>query len=376
MMKTIVILGTAFPFRGGLAAFNERLAEEFIKMGHTVHIVTFSVQYPTLLFPGKSQMSDDPAPDLDIKRWVHSFNPFNWIIASRKIKSLKPDLIVCKYWLPVMGPCLGTVIRWSRLPNTSTVCILDNVIPHEKRPGDQLFTRYFLGSIDRFIFMSHQVGADLLHFETHKRAVFIPHPIYDNYGDAVPKSTAIQYLKLDPTYRYILFFGFIRDYKGLDLFFAAISLLKDQKDVKFIVAGEYYVDSAPYDKLRENLGINDQLILHTHFIKNEDVKYYFSASDLIVQPYKSATQSGIAQIAIHFLKPAVVTKVGGLHEIISDGHTGYVAEPNSVAIASAITTFLAHPEPESFEHNLEVVRKQYAWSLMANAALGAGQKDE
>lgn len=370
MMKRIVILGTAYPFRGGLAAFNERLAQEFIRLGHTVEMVTFTVQYPGFLFPGKSQYSSDAPPALKIHRWLHSFNPVNWIITGYKLRKLKPDLIISKFWLPIMGPALGTVIRLAKSKNTEVVSILDNVIPHEKRMGDAMFIRYFIQSIDRFIFMSQSVGRDLLLYDQHKPAVFIPHPIYDNYGKAVPKPDAIDHLNLDPKYSYVLFFGFIRDYKGLDLFLEAITLLPPGLDhLKFIIAGEFYTDSAPYMEQIKKSGIKDRLILHTHFISNEEVKYFFCACDLVVQPYKSATQSGIAQIAIHFNRPTVVTRVGGLHEIIEDKKSGYVVDVNAAAIAGAIVDFFGRNDHASFYQALEDVKSNYSWSRMAHAVL-------
>ena len=369
-MKKIIILGTAYPFRGGLAAFNERLAQELISLGHDVEIITFTVQYPSFLFPGKSQFSDDPAPDLKIKRWIHAFNPFNWLIAGKKIKNLKADIIICKFWLPIMGPCLGTVIRLSKHRQTEVVSILDNVIPHEKRLGDRAFTQYFVSSVDRFIYMSQQVGLDLKLFNQSKPALYIPHPIYDNYGTPVTKKDALQKLSLNPTLRYVLFFGFIRDYKGLDLLYQAIDILKKKlPDVRYIIAGEYYTNAEPYEKLINELDIASFLILHTHFISNEDVKYYFGACDLVVQPYKSATQSGIAQIAIHFKKPTVVTKVGGLHEIIENGKSGYVVEPNKDEIANAINSFFQISDHSSFEQEVGKAQAKYSWSNMAMAVL-------
>lgn len=369
-MKHIVILGTAYPFRGGLAAFNERLAEELIRMGHRVDLVTFTVQYPTFLFPGKSQMSDDPKPSLNIFRWLHAFNPFNWIQTGLKLRRLKPDLIICKFWLPLMGPALATVIRIAKTKNALAVSILDNVVPHEKRPGDKLFTRYFLNCIDRFIYMSEQVGRDLDAFHTGKPNQLIPHPIYDNYGQAVSKEEAVSHLKLDPDCQYVLFFGFIREYKGLDLLLDAIALLPPVLGkLRFIIAGEFYTDSAPYLARIEELGIREKLILHTRFISNEEVRYYFCAADLVVQPYKSATQSGIAQIAIHFNRPTIVTRVGGLHEIIEDGRTGFVVGVDPKEIVEAMVAFFSMTDHSAFTAALEETKKKYSWEKMALAAL-------
>lgn len=373
-MQRIVILGTAYPFRGGLAAFNERLAEEFIRQGHEVTIITFTVQYPGFLFPGKSQFSDDPAPPFKIYRWLHSFNPFNWISTGLKLRKLKPTLIICKFWLPIMGPSLGTVIRIAKTKDTEAVSILDNVIPHEKRWGDRLFIRYFINSIDRFIYMSQSVGRDLQLFDSIKPAQLIPHPIYDNYGAAVSRQEAVEFLKLDPNFRYLLFFGFIRDYKGLDLMLDAIALLPSKYNyLRFIIAGEFYTEATPYLEQIRNLGIDHQLILHTRFISNEQVKYYFSAADLIIQPYKSATQSGIAQIAIHFNRPTIVTRVGGLHEIIEDKKSGYVVEVEPRSITNAIIDFFEQEDHSLFHQTLELTKSKYSWNRMAQAALSASK---
>lgn len=269
-----------------------------------------------------------------------------------------------------MGPSLGTVIRVAKSKSTEVMSILDNVIPHEKRMGDSIFIRYFIRGVDRFIYMSQSVGRDLMQFDRVKPAQLIPHPIYDNYGKAVSREEAVGHLNLNPQFQYVLFFGFIRDYKGLDLFLDAIALLPAHYDfLKFIIAGEFYSDAVPYLEQIKSLGIKDRLILHTHFISNEQVKYFFCAADLVVQPYKSATQSGIAQIAIHFNKPTVVTRVGGLHEIIEDKKSGYVVDVNAGAIAKAMEDFFDQPDHSLFYHTLEKTKLNYSWRRMAQAAL-------
>ncbi len=368
--KKIVIIGTAYPFRGGLAAFNERLAQQFIDSGHQVDLITFTVQYPEFLFPGKSQYSEDPAPPLNIKRWIHSFNPINWFIAGIKIRKLKADIIICKYWLPLLGPCFGTILWLVKRKQTTIISVLDNIIPHEHRPGDELFTRFFVSMVDRFIYMSHEVGKDLKKFVPRKMATYVPHPIYDHFGKEVSRPDAIHHLKLNDDTRYVLFFGFIRDYKGLDLLYDAIGLLKAQlPQVKFIIAGEYYTDPAPYEKQIQSLAIEDKLIVRTNFISNEEVKFYFSACDVVVQPYKTATQSGIAQIALHFTKPAIVTKVGGLHEMVQDGKTGFVVEPNALDIANAIIRFYSMENHDAMIAAIHNLKDSYDWRHMAEAIL-------
>ena len=266
-----------------------------------------------------------------------------------------------------MGPSLGTLLRLGKRKHTRVISILDNVVPHEKRPGDVLFTKYFLKPVDAFIAMSQSVLNDLHIFEPNKKASLIPHPIYDNYGELIPKAAARQQLNLDPNKRYILFFGFIRQYKGLDLLLEAMA---DERmkalDVHAIVAGEFYEDATPYKELLERLNLGDRVLMHTDFIPNEAVKNYFCSADLVVQPYKSATQSGISQIAYHFEKPMVVTKVGGLVEMVPDGIVGFQTTPDPASIAAAIEKYFKENREADMVAALQQEKKQYSWTRLAN----------
>jgi glycosyltransferase involved in cell wall biosynthesis len=370
-LSSIIIIGPAYPLRGGLATYNERLAKAFTDQGHITEIFTFSLQYPSFLFPGTSQYSEEPAPqDLNIKVCINSIHPFNWLKVGLEIKKLKPDLIVVRYWLPFMGPCLGTILRivkWNK--HTKIVCIADNIIPHEKRPGDNIFTKYFIKPIDAFITMSEKVLSDLDLFSTkNKKRLFIPHPLYDNFGDILSKKEAIEKLDLDPSFSYLLFFGFIRAYKGLDLLIQAMKLISNP-NVKLIIAGEFYGESQHYYQLIENLNLHDKIILKTNFITDSEVKYYFCASDLVVQPYKSATQSGVTPLAYHFEIPMVVTNVGGLTAMVPDGKVGLIAEPNPESIASKINDFFQNQNAEEFKNNLKIEKQKYSWSVMTKAIL-------
>jgi len=363
----ILILGTAYPFRGGLAAYNERLAEE-LQQTDDVDIWTFTVQYPGFMFPGKSQYSTDPPPaHLRIRRIVNSINPLNWWITGRKIRRFNPDIIIVRYWLPIMGPCLGTILRIAKKGSRIRIVgLLDNVVPHEKRFGDVAFTRYFLKPVDVFVAMSQSVINDLRQFEPVKKASLIPHPIYDSYGELTPKSAARAHLKLDAGKRYILFFGFIRPYKGLDLLLQAMADERLRKlDVHLIVAGEFYEDAAPYHQLIAQHQLGDKVLLHTDFIPNDDVKYYFRAADLVVQPYKSATQSGISQIAYHFEKPMVVTNVGGLAETIPDGKVGFICEPEPASIAAAVEKYYVEDREAAMTAGVQEEKQKYSWSRLA-----------
>jgi len=359
----IVIIGTAYPFRGGLASFNERLAEEFIEQGHEVVIYTFTLQYPGFLFPGKTQYSEDPKPKhLKIIPILNSVNPFNWIKAGLKIKKEKADIIISKFWLPFMGPSLGTTIRLAKNKNTKVISVLDNIIPHEKRIGDYILAKYFVGAVDKFIAMSASVKEDMKKFTTSKPVKLIAHPIYDNYGEILDKSVARENIGIEKEGKYLMFFGFIRDYKGLDLLLDAMAddRIKD-KDIKCIVAGEYYGNKEKYDTQIKELGIEDRMILKTDFIPNEEVKDYFSAADLIVQPYKTATQSGISQIAYHFEKPMIVTNVGGLPEIVDNGKTGYVVNRDPKEISDAIINYFDGDRITNFEKAVREKKKEFSW---------------
>ena len=362
-MARIAVLGSAYPLRGGLATYNERLAREFQSEGHETRIYTFSLQYPSILFPGKTQYSDSPPPgDLDIHVTLNSINPASWISTAKKIRDFDPDILVIKYWLPFMGPAFGTIARMVRRKGkTKVISILDNIIPHEHRSGDMSFTRYFVKPVDGFIAMSESVLHDLGHFTESKPALLIPHPLYDNFGEPVPMQEARNRLKL-PEGPLLLFFGFIRDYKGLDLLLDALAMLKDHP-VKAVVAGEFYTDPDPYLHQIKHLGLEEKVILRTDFIPDEMVRFYFSAADLVVQPYKSATQSGVTQICYHFEKPMVVTNVGGLAEIVPDGKAGYVTEPEAGAIASAIRRFFDQGSA-SFLPAIRELKKAYSWSRM------------
>lgn len=363
----VVILGSAHPLRGGLASYNERLAREFMRQGHSVQIYTFSLQYPEFLFPGKSQYSDQAAPDdLYIHVKVNSVNPLNWLKVGKEIAALNADLLIVKFWLPFMGPCLGTIARRvKKNGKTKVISILDNVIPHEKRIGDMALIRYFVNSVDGFIGMSDSVLKDLDRFDTSKPRAFSPHPLFDNFGEAVNKVEAYEKLGLELSTEYMLFFGFIRDYKGLDLLLKAMADERiKQLNVKLIVAGEFYTDAKPYWDLITSLGIADKLILKTDFVSDDQVKFFFCAADLVVQPYKHATQSGVTQICYHFDRPMLVTNVGGLPEIVPHGKVGYVVEPDPSSIADAIVDFYGNHRELLYRDNIRLEKKKYAWSEM------------
>ncbi|MDO7847994.1 glycosyltransferase [Hymenobacter sp. M29] len=367
----VVIIGPAYPLRGGLATYDERLARAFQEAGDTVRIVTFSLQYPDFLFPGQTQFSTEPGPtDLQIEVSLNSVNPLSWWRVGRKLRAEKPDLVIFRFWLPFMGPALGTVARLVRgNEHTRVVAITDNVIPHEKRPGDGPLTRYFLSACDGFVTMSRSVLKDLQQLGFgRKPALYRPHPLYDNFGPIKPKADALAALKLPDTAGYLLFFGFIRAYKGLDIMLEAFADARIAAlPIKLIIAGEFYEDAAPYEALIKRYKLEDRIVRATDFIPNEKVADYFCAADLVVQPYKNATQSGVSQIAYHFERPMLVTDVGGLAELIPDGVVGYVVPPSSTAIADAVVDFYAQKRENAFAAGVREQKKLFSWPVMVAA---------
>lgn len=373
----ITIIGSAHPFRGGLATYNERLAQEFRDEGHNVTIETFRLQYPSILFPGKTQYSDSPKPEkLNIIISVNSVNPFNWIKVGRRIKKHKPDLVIVKFWIPFIAPSLGTISRIIRKNKvTKVIAILDNIVPHESRPGDFVLSKYFVNSVDAFISMSKSVQDDLFKFDKFKPRELTPHPLFDNFGKKLNREDALNTLNFDSNYRYMLFFGFIRDYKGLDILLEALAdNWFKENPVKLIVAGEFYNNPEQYHKLIADYNLADRLELHNDFISNEKVNLYFSAADIIVQPYKTATQSGVTQIGYHFNKPMLVSNVGGLAEIIPDGKVGYVVKPEGKAIAKALIDFFDNNRKAEFEKNIVVEKEKYSWDKMTSKILSVYNK--
>ena len=370
-MQRIIIMGPAHPLRGGLATFNQRLAGEFIKEGNDCSIVSFSLQYPSFLFPGSTQYSTDPAPgDVKIRSIINSINPLNWFLVGRKLRRERPEIIVVRFWLPFMGPSLGTILRLVKKNKyTRIICIADNVKPHEKRPGDKVFTKYFLKSCDGFVTMSDKVKIDLFEFETKKPVQLVQHPLYDNFGSSLSKDEARKHLGLAPEDKIILFFGFIRQYKGLDLLLTAMANKEIQLlDIKLVIAGEFYEDSKPYLDLVKEYNLEDRVIWKSNFIPDSEVKYYLCAADCVVQPYRNATQSGVTPLAYHFEKPMIVTNVGGLPALVPHEKAGLVCQPDPVSIAQAIARFYQLGENYFIPH-LRIEKQKYSWSHLTKAII-------
>ncbi len=364
----IVILGTAYPYRGGLAAFNERLARQFQAEGHQVTMITFTLQYPSFLFPGKTQFSNEPAPqDLHIERRVHSCNPFNWVRVGKEIQAMQPDLLISCYWMSFMAPCFGTIERIVK-QNKKTRCVglVHNMLPHEPSILDKLFAPYYVRHTDGFVALSEAVVHDIARLDKqHKPKTFSPHPIYDHYGESLPRTAALKRLGLPADKHYLLFFGLVRAYKGLDLLLDAMGQISDKlPQVDVIIAGEFYEDEAKYTEQIARLGLQERIHIFNEFVPDSEIRTFFSASDLIVQPYKSATQSGVTQVAFHFEKPMLVTNVGGLDEIVHHGKMGYAVAVDAVAIADAICDFYQNKRTQAFTDYVCAEKKKYEWNRM------------
>ena len=362
----IILLGPAHPYRGGLASIMETMAREWQSRGHEVRIYTFTVQYPSLLFPGKTQYVTTPAPeDLHIERVMNTVNPLNWLSLGLRLRRECPDMVVMKYWTPFMAPCFGTIARIARSNGvTKFVCQIDNVEPHEHHIIDRPCNHYYLGAVDGFVYMSEQVHGELKAY-TAAPALFSPHPMFENFGKAVERDEACRRIGIDPAQRYTLFFGLIRDYKGLDLLLKAwAKWMPDGR--KLLIAGEFYASREKYISLIEELGLQDRVVLHDRFVADEDVKYYFSAADALVLPYRTATQSGVTQIAYNFSLPMIVTRVGGLPEIVPDGRVGLVCEADAESIKEALEALYDGDRLQTFKENFAQERKRFSWAAMCD----------
>ncbi len=377
----ITIVGTAYPYRGGLATFNERLARQFKQEGHEVEVITFTLQYPSFLFPGKTQYSSEVEPtDISIRRLLHSCNPFSWIRLGRMLRQSRPDMLICCYWMAFFAPAYSTVCRIAKRNGvTRCVALVHNMFPHEKSVLDKLFAPCFVKAQDAFVTLSDAVAKDIkglnsklytLNSKQQPQVAISPHPIYDHYGERMSKEEACAALHLDPDKKYLLFFGLVRAYKGLDLLLDALERIKDtQPDVQLLIAGEFYENEDKYRRQIQDNGLDDRVIIRNEFIPDADLRKYFGAADLIVQPYKSATQSGVTQVAFHFEKPILVTNVGGLGEIVHHGKMGYAVAPDSQEIAECMEDYFAHNRQTAFTAYLQKEKVKYGWDKMTQAFL-------
>jgi glycosyltransferase involved in cell wall biosynthesis len=367
MSKKVAIIGPAWPFRGGLANFNERLAREWKLQGNDVTIHTFTKQYPSFLFPGTSQFTDGPAPtDLTIRRSIHAYNPLQWRTASNEIRAGNYDLVLIRFWLPAMGPVLGHIASsLVRSSSTKVTALVDNLYPHESRPLDRWLTNQFVRHPHAFVTMSKVVADQLTKLAGQRPVCTALHPIYDDYGSAIDQREARSRLGIESEGPVLLFFGFIRKYKGLDLLLKAIaSDTIRRQNMRIVIAGEWYEDAAPYKALANSLGVNEMIIWRDHFIPESEISTYFSAADAVVQPYRNATQSGISALAFAYNKPLISTRVGGLSEIVDDGITGFLCDPDPDSIRDAIVRWTEMQDKKLLLDAIAAQRADMTWARL------------
>lgn len=367
MTKKAIFIGPAYPYRGGIAAFNENMASIFQSNGWDCRIFTFSQQYPEFLFPGKNQLTTaDSPPNLNIKRAIYSTNPLNWLKITKEIVALEPDLLITQYWMPFMAPAFGTILRGVKksYKGVFNVTIVHNFKPHESLIGEKQLGRFLAKRSDMLVSLSRNVAEDIRSMVSHEAVIELFHPIYDHYGDRIPQNEAQERLGLETGYTYLLFFGLVRNYKGLDLLIEALAKVQSSRKYKLIIAGEFYESEKKYQKLIDDYNVADKIIIRNEYIPNESVPDYFCASDFIILPYRRATQSGVVPIALHFEKPIIVTDVGGLSQIIRENKLGLIAMPDADSIAEMIDRALGG---EHFEvQNFTRVRKDLSWQSFFN----------
>lgn len=376
-MKNFLSIAPAHPLRGGIADFNETLTRSLQKQGFEASIVSYKKQYPAMLFPGKTQYSTASAPnDLRIATLLHSYNPFNWLKVVKYILAEKPDVLLLHFWMPFFAPALGFIAqRVKRKAPQIRICgVCHNFLPHERSRFDIAFAKYFAARCDSFIAMSRSVQDDLQHYAPQKKVQYTPHPMYNNFGETVTKSHAAAELNLPDNKNYVLFFGLVRKYKGLDLLLQAFAqkALNDE-DIMLLIAGEFYDNPEIYTKQIAELGIANRVIIHNKFIDHNKVRFYFSLADIVAQTYHTATQSGITQIAFHFNVPMLVTNVGGLSEIVKHNKMGYVCEKNPHEIAAALADFYANNRAEDFTQMVIAEKEKYSWERFVEMLVQVNQ---
>ncbi|MDC0584275.1 glycosyltransferase [Bacteroidales bacterium] len=370
----LVSVGPAYPLRGGIANFNESFCLAATKKGIDASIVSYSLQYPSLLYPGKNSIdrNDKPPEGIKISSALNSINPINWIATGFKIRKQNPDILLLHYWMPFFAPALGTVLRIVKMfrRNVKVIGLVHNVNPDEFKLGWRTLSFFFFTECHGFIALSKKVIYDLSEFCDTRKKIVLPHPLYEIFGEKVDQHVAQKELKLSPDFKYLLFFGQIRKYKGLDLLLEAVAKLKLEK-IKLIIAGEFanINDRQRYlDKIK-HLKIKDKIILFDDFIPQDQVKYFFSASDLVAQTYLSASQSGVTQIAYQFDCPMLVTNVGGLSSMVANNKVGYVAPKDPWKIASLIEDYFEQEKAQSFIENIQKEKHKFSWDSFVDNAL-------
>lgn len=362
----ISLIGPFPPFRGGISDFNSALFNELDK-SHDLQVINYSTQYPKLLFPGETQYKEKVEGVFQSERILSSINPLTWRKTANTIIEFRPDIIVIHYWMPFFAPALRKIsVLLKKHIDIKIIVICHNLIPHENWNFSQYFTKIFLNNIDRFIVMSESVRLDLVKMVPNAKFKLTPHPIYNIFGNTINKELARENLNIKAK-NVILYFGLIREYKGLDILLNSIPKVKQElSDFVVVVAGECYEKIEKYYDLIEKLKIKDSVDLRLKFIPDDKVAEYFSAADVVALPYKTATQSGITQIAYNFNRPVIVSDVGGLAEIVPNGKVGYVAKPQPEAFANVIIKFFKEDKFEEYSKNIETHKQLFSWEIFVD----------
>ena len=361
----IAILSCFYPYRGGISQFNACLYDELSKE-HVVKAFNFKRQYPEFLFPGKTQFvtADDEAVPVESDSLLDTANPFSYHKTYKAIRDWAPDLLIVRYWMSYFAPSLGYITRKMR-KHCKVISILDNVVPHEPHFFDAPLTKYFLTGSTGCVTLCEAVSKDLLHLKQDARFTVLQHPLYSHFGHRLSRDEAEDKLGLKKGKKNILFFGLIRTYKGLDILLEAFGKLSEE--YQLIIAGEPYGSFDRYQEIIDRLPNKESIHVSLKYIKDSEVKDFFSAADLAVLPYRSATQSGISSVSYHFEVPMIVTDVGGLKETIGDRGTGIVAsEGTPEIIASEILRYFNDPSlAEKFVENIRLEKERLSWKRFA-----------
>lgn len=367
--KRLIIIGPAYPLRGGPAVFNENLALHCIQSGIETEIISYSFQYPSFLFPGSSQLNASHAPKDHIKRsaLIHTLNPISWWKTAKYIKKQKPDAILIRFWLPFFAPALGSIARMVR-QKTRVLALTDNVFPHEKRIGDSILIRYFLKPCDGFLTMSQTVKQELEKLKVKQQIAITPHPLYETYGPPIDQKQARQTLQLPLDAEIVLFFGLIRPYKGLDLLIQAFNNCAEQlPQLYLLIAGECYEKPEPYSALIAQSAHKSRIIWHRQFIKDEAVPTYFCAANISAQTYRQATNSGVSMLAYYYQIPLLVTATGGLQDIVPHNKAGYCVPVDISKISEYLLLYFKNQMEPKFKQGIAIEREKYQWSVFLNA---------
>jgi D-inositol-3-phosphate glycosyltransferase len=367
-----VIIGTAYPLRGGIAQYVGLLYKALIDRGHEAKIITFSRQYPKILFPGKFQEEQgSPGVAVDSLQIIDSINPLTWRKAGKATAEFEPDAIIFKFWLPFFAPAYGLIARTAKRilrkkgKSVKIIFIADNVIPHEHRPFDRALTNYAFKVVDDFIVQSSAVERDLKIVKPDAKYIRLEHPVFESFGKSIAKSEARKKLGISDSAEVLLYFGFIRKYKGIDIAIRAVAeAAKQRPNLLLVIAGESYSGEEDYKALAKELGVLDTNIkFFDQYISNDDVPVYFSAANAALLPYRSATQSGVVQIAYNYDLPVIATNVGGLPEIVIDNKSGLIApEATPESVARSIEKYFSQSLEETLRDGVRAEKPKYTWA--------------